>query len=113
MHLLGSEILGYRLVELLGEGDLGSVWRAEHPKTGEFRAIKILTESRTGNQGTLERFAQEARALKGLSCSGLVQVEEFSTKHRAMVMEFVPGVPLSQKIGTQVGPMRIRLSASS
>src|SRR4051794_4367485 len=59
---LSSVIGNYRLVELLGKGGMGVVYRVEHVYMGTPAAIKILHDRHAGESEAIERFLQEARA---------------------------------------------------
>ena len=107
--LTGIEILGYRLVALLGEGGMGSVWRAEHSVLGIVRAVKVLDPLLAREQEFVRRFEREARVQVSLSepvpHPNIVQVENFSGERLAILMEYVEGRTLSQLITEESGPI--------
>ena len=101
--LRGTEILGFRVVERIAEGGMGSVWRGEHPDLEEVRAIKVLNPILATDPDLVERFVQEAKVQIRLAHPNIVRVENFSREHLAMVMEHVEGDTLSDLIGRKVG----------
>ena len=104
-ELRGTELLGYRIVELIGEGGVGAVWRAEHPTLGTSVAVKVLDPLLARDAELVGRFADEARIQVQLRHENIVQVQNFSSDPLAMVMKYVPGRSLSQVIGREVGPI--------
>ena len=107
IDLVGTEILSYRIVEKLGEGGMGAVWRAEHPKLGTSVAIKTLDPVLARDQELMARFEDEAVTQVKLKHPNIVQVENFSDDPLAMVMEYVQGKDLSDVIGQDVGPIPV------
>ena len=103
--LTGTEILGYRIAALIAEGGMGSVWRAENRAIGKVVAIKVLHSSLAQDPEWVEGFVREARIQVGLEHPNIVQVENFSREHLAMVMEYVDGETLAEVIGFKVGPI--------
>ena len=98
MDLTGTEILGYRLTGLIGEGGMAGVWRAEHPVLGKVVAIKVLDPLLAWDQRLVERFLEEARIQVKFQHDGIVRVENFSQERLAILMEFIDGLPLDQVI---------------
>jgi len=105
VELTGTTILGYRIEELVGEGGMASVWRAKHKTLGHSVAIKIMDPAIARDKNLVERFVDEAKIQIKLQHTGIVRMENFSEDPMAMVMEYVPGRPLSQVIGREVGPI--------
>ena len=103
--LRGTEIFGHSIVEMIGEGGMASVWRAEHPTLGSEVAVKALDPILARDESLVERFLDEARIQVHLQHPNIVKVTNFSQDPLAMVMEFIPGRPLSQVIGREVGPI--------
>ena len=102
--LTGTEILGFHILELLGEGGMAQVWRAEHPDLGTMVAVKVLNPQ-LANANLVERFVQEARIQVALRHPNIVRVKNFCREPLAMVMEYVPGKTLDEIIGREVGPI--------
>ena len=104
---LSSRLLGeYRLIELIGEGGLGDVYRAEHRVMQRHVAIKILHQKRHSNSDTATRFLQEIRLVSKLSHPNIVTA--FDAGRDAgqiyMVMELVEGESLADRI-SRMGPL--------
>ena len=104
MDLRGSEILGYRLVELIAEGGMGSVWRAEHPDLDEVRVVKVLKPHLAEDAEVRKRFRIEARIQVKLGVHPhIVKVENFDRKGLAILMEYVEGKTLAELIQLEIG----------
>ena len=86
----------YRIVDLLGEGGMGKVYRAEDPELGREVAIKVLPAEVAGDPGRLARFRREARAVAALDHPGVVTIHsvESSDDVHFLTMELVAGEPL-------------------
>lgn len=89
----------YTVVELLGEGAMGAVYRAERPD-GPPVAVKVLHEDLGDNAELRERFEREARALFGLEHPNILGVHDFGVFNRApyLVMELLEGIPLDKYV---------------
>jgi serine/threonine protein kinase len=98
----------YTLVEPIGSGGMGAVYRARHSKIGREVAIKIMTGTYTSDSA-FERFRNEARIHSSLSHPNIATLFEFYEKEgRAyIVMEFVDGQTLSDRIRNS-GRMDVR-----
>ena len=85
------------LLEPIGRGGMGSVWRARHQRLDREVAVKFLAEELLGQADFALRFEREAQALARLSHPGIVAVHDFGREgDRAyIVMEYVRGRPLS------------------
>jgi serine/threonine protein kinase len=83
--------------ELIGQGGMGRVYRAQQPHLHRVVALKVLSAERMGDPEWLERFNREARALARLSHPHIVQVYDFGeTPLPYLLMEHVEGVSLRQ-----------------
>ena len=74
--LIGRSLGRYRIVELLGAGGMGEVYRAHDTKLRRDVAIKVLSNDITQDRGHLERFEREARALAQLSHSNILAIHD-------------------------------------
>jgi serine/threonine protein kinase len=98
--LLNSKIGDYQLVDFLGAGGMGEVYRAVHTKIGKVVAIKVLTLQKTGIGGVSDRFINEARIQGRLHHPGIATLFDYSDAggHPCIVMEFVGGQTLDELI---------------
>ncbi|MEO0447043.1 MAG: serine/threonine-protein kinase, partial [Verrucomicrobiota bacterium] len=92
----------YEILELIGQGGMGAVYKARQPKLDRFVAIKLLPPL-TGEeeQNFRERFEREARAMAQLNHPHIVTVHDFgesSEGHLFIVMEYVDGTDLHRAI---------------
>ncbi|MDP9737688.1 serine/threonine-protein kinase [Curtobacterium sp. 260] len=83
----------YRLVDLLGTGATGEVWRAEHTATGEHVAAKLLRAELAADPAVVERFVRERTVLLGLQHPSIVRVRDLVVEgdRLAIVMDLVGG----------------------
>jgi serine/threonine-protein kinase len=75
----GSRIGPYEIVELLGEGGMGQVYRARDPRLGRDIAVKILTAESRHNDEAIARFEREARAVASLSHPNILSIHDFGS----------------------------------
>jgi len=96
----GEKILHYRILEKLGKGGMGEVFKAEDTKLGRLVAIKFLSPEWIRNEHAKKRFLREAQSASGLNHSGIVTIYSIEqTKNLFfIVMEYVMGETLRQKI---------------
>ena len=87
---LGSQ---YVLLDEIGAGAMGAVWRARHRETGELVAVKLLRDGLTGDQELVMRFVQERNVMRSLRHPNIVTVRDFVIEgdRLAMVMDLVEG----------------------
>lgn len=102
----------YEILELIGHGGMGAVYRAKQRSLERIVALKVLTVDTQGDPSFGERFAREARTLASLSHPGLVGVHDFgqSGPWYFIAMEFVDGASLRQMIRAQSVAPREALS---
>jgi len=105
VDLLGTEVRGYRIVEIIGEGGMATVWRAEHATLGTTVAVKVMDPMLARDSNLVGRFQDEAKTQVKLRHPNIVQLENFSIDPLAMVMEYIEGRTLSEMIGKEVGPI--------
>ena len=93
---LAQQFPQLEILELLGQGGMGIVYKARQPRLDRFVALKILPEEAGRDPAFAERFTREARALARLTHPGVVAVYDFgqSDGRYYLLMEFVDGVNL-------------------
>jgi serine/threonine-protein kinase len=96
----GRTLSHYALVEQIGEGGMGVVWKAEDTVLGRAVALKILPDVFAGDAERLSRFAQEARLLASLNHPNIAAIHglEEIDGLRFLVLEMVPGDTLADRI---------------
>jgi serine/threonine-protein kinase len=99
----------YRLLEQLGEGGMGSVWKAEHLVLHSHVAIKIIDPDVARLEFNLARFLREAKTLASLRSPNVVQVLDFGSDAETpyLVMEWLQGQTLGRRL-TDQGRLSLR-----
>ena len=102
-----QKIAHYEVIEVIGDGGMGTVYKARDPRFDRMVAIKVLHEQFQRDPAVVERFKNEAIIQAKLSHPNIVTVYDFVATNEilAMVMEFVKGSSLSGLITQQAGPM--------
>src|SRR5271166_1982568 len=104
--MIGTEISQYRLIEKLGEGGMGVVYKARDLMLDRVVAIKLISAELADNQELLERFKSEAKVQATLSHPNVATLYSYLVwEGRAvMVMEYIEGETLQQMISRR-GPV--------
>jgi serine/threonine-protein kinase len=103
----GTVLGRYRLVERVGEGGMGEVWKAHDANLDRIVAVKMLLRGSFGDATARERFRREALVLSRLSHHGLATVFDFDSRegYDFLVMEYVPGGTLEASLAR--GPLPV------
>jgi Tol biopolymer transport system component/predicted Ser/Thr protein kinase len=105
--VIGETIGRYRVVEKLGQGGMGVVYKARDTLLGRFVALKALPPDSASNPGRRERFLEEAKAASALQHPGIVGVHDVveAEGQHFIVMEYVAGETLEQRMGQRALPL--------
>ena len=103
--MIGQTLGRYRIVERLGEGGMGVVFRAEDPRLERDVALKILKQDALHDEDSKRRFRLEARALSRLLHPNIATLFDFDSDKGVdfLVLEFVPGESLARMLAN--GPL--------
>jgi Tol biopolymer transport system component len=96
----GTQLGPYRVIELLGAGGMGEVYRAQDTRLGRTVALKLLPEERSLDPERRLRMLQEARTVSALNHPNILGLHDLAEAdlHQFLVLEYVPGRTLDQVI---------------
>ena len=111
----GQMLTHYRLVEKVGEGGMGVVWKAVDTTLDRDVAIKILPDLFAGDAERLARFEREAKLLASLNHANIATIHGIGESDglRFVVMEMVEGEDLAQRLSRGALPVDEALTATS
>jgi len=113
---VGTVLGRYRLMERIGEGGMGEVWKAHDDNLDRDVAIKMLLHGTLGNTTSRERFRREALVLSRLSHPGVATIFDFDVRNGCefLVMEYVAGGTLQSRLAAGPFPVDdvLRLGAA-
>ncbi|RPI66536.1 MAG: protein kinase, partial [Ignavibacteriales bacterium] len=91
--MVGQTVSHYKIIEKLGEGGMGVVYKAKDSKLDRLVAIKFLTSGSSNNEENKARFIQEAKAAASLNHPNILSIYEIDKdeKNQFIVMEFIEG----------------------
>ncbi|MCC7008304.1 MAG: protein kinase [Acidobacteria bacterium] len=107
--MIGEVVTHYRIVDRIGEGGMGVVYRAEDTRLGRQVAVKFLSEKLLADPLAIERFQREARAASSLNHPNICAIYDIGSHNGLpfLVMELLSGTTLRRRVAT--GPLPLDL----
>ena len=106
--MIGKTLAHYEILEKIGEGGMGEVYRARDPRLDRDVAIKVLTGQRLDSADAKSRFEREARAVAALSHPNILAIHDFGEHEGTAyaVTELLAGHSLLDELKTGALPLR-------
>jgi serine/threonine protein kinase len=113
--MVGQTILQYQLLQKLGAGGMGEVYKAQDTRLNRVVAIKVLPAGLSADADRRRRFLQEAQAASGLNHPNIITIYDIVSDGDAqyLVMEFVPGKTLGEMVQAGGLPVLLALQYST
>jgi len=107
MSITGQTFLHYRILEKIGEGGMGAVYKAQDTHLDRIVAVKVLPHDKMADSERKQRFVQEAKAASSLNHPNIIVVHDIAADRGLdfIVMEYVEGKTLDQLIGRKGLPL--------
>ena len=98
--LIGKLVSHYRILEALGEGGMGVVYKARDEHLDRFVAIKVLPPAKVADSERKQRFVQEAKSASALNHPNIITIYDIASDNGTdfIAMEYVPGKALNRLI---------------
>src|SRR5207302_5135526 len=105
--MIGGTISHYEILEKLGEGGMGVVYKARDTHLDRFVAIKVLPPEKVADGERKRRFVQEAKAASALNHPNIITIHDIATEDGVdfIAMEYVPGKALNRLISRKGLPL--------
>jgi tRNA A-37 threonylcarbamoyl transferase component Bud32 len=113
--VIGRNIGNYKVVRVLGEGGMGTVYLAEHPMIGKRVAVKMLRPDLGTDPGLVSRFFQEAKAVNEIRHPNIVDISDFGHTDDGIVyfvMELLEGRSLRDRL-SESGPLPVEQAVAT